>query len=383
MLAITDVDFLKKNKDGGQFAVNSIISYMANYCKIDIMYLAEGNNKNLKNKYEKFQIVYSEEVTKEEISITSILKIILPYKLKSYLKKYRKPKTIHDYYNKTAIDTFQKLIQENHYDIVFIEFIWLSYFVDFIVDKNIITVIDTHDVIHRRNERYVANNIPIYFHISKEDEIKVLNKFNYVLAIQQEEGKYLENLLDTNVLVTPRPFPTKMILPIQKDKLVVGFIGGSADFNIDAIEWFVKYVWNDFSKIHDEYMLEIYGLVTDYININGKNIIVKGKVDNIEEAYKNIDIFINPIRFGAGLKIKNVEAMSFGIPLVTTSVGKEGLEGYEGTCYLECNSQEEFINALLRLKDVELRLRLGTSGKQFVDTNMNEKACYSKLLEVL
>ena len=51
-----------------------------------------------------------------------------------------------------------------------------------------------------------------------------------------------------------------------------------------------------------------------------------GPVETIDVFWPNIDIAINPIRFGSGLKIKNVEALAYGLPLLTTPIGAEGLE---------------------------------------------------------
>ena len=55
-------------------------------------------------------------------------------------------------------------------------------------------------------------------------------------------------------------------------------------------------------------------------------VVKHGVVDDLAPLYANAGIVINPVLFGTGLKIKNVEALSLGCPLVTTPIGAEGLE---------------------------------------------------------
>ena len=50
-----------------------------------------------------------------------------------------------------------------------------------------------------------------------------------------------------------------------------------------------------------------------------------GDVENLEDFYKSIDIFVNPLREGRGLRTKVVEAAAFGCPILSTELGAEGL----------------------------------------------------------
>ena len=50
-----------------------------------------------------------------------------------------------------------------------------------------------------------------------------------------------------------------------------------------------------------------------------------GRIDRIEDFYSAVDVAINPMIAGTGLKIKTVEAMNFGVPIVSTISGSEGL----------------------------------------------------------
>jgi len=65
---------------------------------------------------------------------------------------------------------------------------------------------------------------------------------------------------------------------------------------------------------------------------------------------------INPIRFGAGLKIKNVEALAHGLPLVTTTHGSRGIEAGVNNAFLYGDEAGEFIQAMAsNIESVKLR----------------------------
>ena len=109
------------------------------------------------------------------------------------------------------------------------------------------------------------------------------------------------------------------------------FVGGFAHPpNADAVLWFAKEV---FPKIREQIKVNFYivgSKVTDEIKAleqPGNGIIVKGFVseEELADLYRNCRIVVVPLRYGAGVKGKVVEAIYNGAPIVTTSVGSEGI----------------------------------------------------------
>jgi len=62
------------------------------------------------------------------------------------------------------------------------------------------------------------------------------------------------------------------------------------------------------------------------LNDSSEDIVKLGETAELDSAYDKADIVINPIRFDTGLEIKNIEALGYSNPLVTTSTGAEGME---------------------------------------------------------
>ena len=117
---------------------------------------------------------------------------------------------------------------------------------------------------------------------------------------------------------------------------------------------------------------------------DNSGVTLHGIVDDLDEIYRRIDIVINPVRVGSGLKIKNVEALANGLPLVTTSHGAEGMEDGAGTAFLVADTPQDFaehINQLLASQ--ETRQALGEQAYAYAEENFSEDGCFQELMAEL
>ena len=101
--------------------------------------------------------------------------------------------------------------------------------------------------------------------------------------------------------------------------------------------------------------------------ITDKRIILCGYVDDIRRTVKKTAIYFSPIVFGTGIKTKVVEGMAMGLPVITNSIGAEGLDVHNGIELIIADTPEEQAKAVnLLLRDEELRNRIGKTGQNFV-----------------
>ena len=96
--------------------------------------------------------------------------------------------------------------------------------------------------------------------------------------------------------------------------------------NIEAVQWFVK---NIFPQILSRYPSAVFYIVgkepTDSVlALQNTNIVVTGMVDSVSEFYNKADLVVLPLLNGGGVKVKLLEAVSYRVPIVSTSVGAEG-----------------------------------------------------------
>ena len=119
-------------------------------------------------------------------------------------------------------------------------------------------------------------------------------------------------------------------------------------------------------------------------NIQNSNITVTGWIDDIRDAYANAQIFIAPMFIGTGLQNKLLEAMAMGIPCITTSLANNALGAVHNQSILIANTQEEFIDAIQRLKrDQELYNNIKLEARKFVNKNFNWHSSSVRLIELM
>ena len=148
---------------------------------------------------------------------------------------------------------------------------------------------------------------------------------------------------------------TKEILPLmrkQKNNIEFHFIGSNPP--------------SELKKIHD-----------------GKQVFVHGYIEDISFFWKNADAFIVPLKSGGGIRIKIIEALNAGIPVITTAKGVEGLPCKPGRDLLVADDPTEFANMILKLADDKLLCqRLSANGKAYIHKYHNSEVIKKKKLEI-
>ena len=202
---------------------------------------------------------------------------------------------------------------------VLVNFIWYSKLLE-ILPNNIIKILDTMDKFTDRNimlENAKVDKIYWNFSIKKEDEALGLNRADLVLAIQKDEKEFFESICNKEVVLINHLEYENFIKPLHhKDKLIIGFIGSNNGSNISSINSFIDKFINliNISGLNIE--LQIAGKVCDHIKEQHKNIKKLYFLEDTTDFFKNIHLFVNPLTSGTGLKIKSVEALSYGVPII-------------------------------------------------------------------
>jgi glycosyltransferase involved in cell wall biosynthesis len=144
----------------------------------------------------------------------------------------------------------------------------------------------------------------------------------------------------------------------RKDIMFVGGFGHSP--NVDAIRWFVTEVWDTITaKIEGIRFYIIGSNPPDEIQeIACENIIVTGFVsdEKLDEYFGRCRLMVAPLRYGAGVKGKIVQAMYEGMPIVTTSIGAEGFEEAEKYMMI-ADDADEFTNKIIEAYGDEVSLK--------------------------
>jgi glycosyltransferase involved in cell wall biosynthesis len=110
---------------------------------------------------------------------------------------------------------------------------------------------------------------------------------------------------------------------------------------------------------------------------------VHGDAPDLLPLYREADIVLAPIRSGGGTRIKIIEALAYGRPVVSTAIGAEGLDVEDGQHLLLAESADDFGRQIERLgRDPALRQRLQAAGRSRVDELYSPAAFTRRLLAV-
>ncbi|NLE34449.1 MAG: glycosyltransferase family 4 protein [Bacteroidales bacterium] len=168
--------------------------------------------------------------------------------------------------------------------------------------------------------------------------------------------------------------------------LRVGFIGAmNWEPNIEGIKWFIKEVWPGVVKKMPDTTLHIAGRTLkkkDTILPGGKNIFIEGEVEDAIHFIRSNHVMIVPLFAGSGLRIKIIEAMSAGRPVVATPVAVEGLPVKSGRELFVATDAGTFSASLIKLLgDPSLRASTGINAVSLVNERYQNSAITSRLIE--
>jgi glycosyltransferase involved in cell wall biosynthesis len=127
---------------------------------------------------------------------------------------------------------------------------------------------------------------------------------------------------------------------------------GSMDWlpNIDGMEWFLSQVWPGLHQSHPDWKLKIIGrkpppgLVAAHGGRDG--VTFTGTVDDVRDHLKGCSAAIVPLRIGGGTRLKILELMASGIPVVSTTIGAEGLPLEHGRHFLQADEPVDLAAAV-------------------------------------
>ena len=155
--------------------------------------------------------------------------------------------------------------------------------------------------------------------------------------------------------------------------------------NWDATLELKKNIWPLIRKQLPETQLHVYGAypsekVTQLHN-EVEGFLVKGRATDAQEVISNARVLLAPLRFGAGLKGKFIDAMQCGTPSVTTSIGVEGMQSGLDWCGMVADDKNAFAKAAISLyADKTMWEEAQENGVQILNTNFQKTAFEADLI---
>jgi polysaccharide biosynthesis protein PslH len=165
---------------------------------------------------------------------------------------------------------------------------------------------------------------------------------------------------------------------------------GSMDWspNVDGMLWFVEQVWPRITARAPESRLDVVSRTPPATILalaeRDSRIRVTGTVPDVRPYLWSGKVAIVPLRIGGGTRLKIYEAMAASLPVVSTTVGAEGLPLDSSETILLADQPVDFAEHCIRLlEDAALRSRIGQSGRDLVAGNFSWESaarCFERLI---
>lgn len=227
----------------------------------------------------------------------------------------------------------------------------------------------------------------------KAKHYSLLERFNIecsdlVIAITAEEKAEIQKISeDARVEIIPNihsSFSPEIPLSDRRGLMFIGHYLHSP--NEDAVKYFVKDIFPYIKKkLGKDVVFRMVGSsMTEAVKKLGSDSVQAiGYVEDPVPYFASARVFVAPLRFGAGMKGKIGQSLSLGLPIVTTTIGAEGMGLTHGENVLIADSPEEFAEAVVALyMDDTLWRRISQNGLRYIEDNFSPSAVRSTLARI-
>jgi GT2 family glycosyltransferase len=213
----------------------------------------------------------------------------------------------------------------------------------------------------------------------EQRETEIYSRADLVLYVTEtDQHHFLKLLPDLDTEHLPTIAEAGPAGPGFSEREGVLFLGNFENLaNRDALDWMLANVWPILHEEEPALRLYIAGYAApEGLETRFPGVVCVGKVDEMGPLFAQKRIFAAPIRYGTGIITKNMHALAHGLPVVTTTVGAEGMLLQHDQHALIADEPQAFATAILRLqRDPALWQRLSTDGRSYI----REKFCLENL----
>ena len=168
----------------------------------------------------------------------------------------------------------------------------------------------------------------------------------------------------------------------RKDIICIG--NGKHAPNIDAIVWLKKKIWPSLRKRLPKAELHIYGAYfpehIKQMHNEKEGFLIKGWTSDLQNVFQNTRLNLAPLRFGAGIKGKLIDAMQSGTPSVTTSIGAEGMHANLDWSGRITYGVKDFVEATVTMYNDDTQWKQAQQNGIYIINELYDKEALGKQL---
>jgi GT2 family glycosyltransferase len=228
--------------------------------------------------------------------------------------------------------------------------------------KWIYDTVDLHYIRLERASLLVENNKSLINQAIRFKALELLlaKQADITIAITNDEAALLKQEGIKNITVIPnihiKAYVENFFAPFDKRSGLL-FIGGYKHTpNVDAAKWLVEDIMPIVWQTHPHILLTLLGSnpTAEILKLSSERVVVPGYVEDVSVYFNTSKIFVAPLRYGAGMKGKIGQSLSFGLPIVSTSIGTEGMNLVDGINVLKAEEASAFASKIVQLYEDEV-----------------------------
>lgn len=243
----------------------------------------------------------------------------------------------------------------HHYDLALLEHFWVAHCAPTVRPHTRRLVLDLHNVESVLAERMARTRdlqAPLhaeFAHAYHRLQAQWLPAFDDLFVTSQADAAALAHCPAVTPVIVPNTLPCQPLPQLPRQPLIA-FSGNLAyEPNLQAAHWFHHSVWPELSRRHPHLTWLLIGKNQSALQrqfASDPRIRFTGFVDDAVAALATAQLAVVPLLTGSGTRLKILEAWAAGTPVVSTSIGAEGITGHPGQHWLQADSPADFLHAI-------------------------------------
>jgi glycosyltransferase involved in cell wall biosynthesis len=281
-------------------------------------------------------------------------------------------------FSKGMQEKLDQILSEETFDVIQTEYAMMGFFK---LKTDVIKIIDATDIGHLFFRQMIeSSSSPLRklyyrreFARQYREEIEVFSRQNAIFTTSKNDKEALEPVVpDVPKFVVPNGVDTSYFVPssaMPEQWSLVFTAAMTYSPNVDGIMYFLDEIFPTIQSQIPAVKIYIVGTgpPTRLQKRASESVIVTGSVADVRPYVWRSSVFVVPLRVGSGTRLKVLEAMSMKKPVVSTTIGSEGIDVTDGESVLIADTPQTFADAVMRLlRDAALREKLTRNGFDLV-----------------
>ncbi len=322
-----------------------------------------------------------------------------PGSLKSLAGYFSKrPRSAIDTYDPQVAKSVRKAVSEIAPDAILASTIGVAEYIPY--DNDIPKIIDEHNAeyaVLMRGRESISNRVKRFLYDMRWKktaawETSLLSQYDAVVMVSEDDRDLILRArpeLD-NVRVVPNGVDVDMHTPEGRepdfDRMIYnGALTYSA--NLDAVRYFAEEIYPIISVERPELKLYVTGRYegVDLAGIGDcPGVVLTGYVDDMRKELARSAVCAVPLRAGGGSRLKILEAMASGLPVVSTKMGAEGIDAEDGSEILVAENAAEFARKVgILLDNPDVYKKIAVNGRRLVESKYSWKSLGEDFVKIV